>query len=112
MKKTNRLRKRKEFAYIFKNGARVSGNYLVLVLLKSKQNKIKIGFSVSKKVGNAVNRNKIKRRMRAILTDLIPQMVAKQNYIFIAKSNASEATFDNLKVDIVNTLKKSHSVIN
>ena len=112
MKKTNRLRKRKEFAYIFRNGARASGNYLVLVLLKSKQIKIKIGFSVSKKVGNAINRNKIKRRMRAILTDLVPQMQVKQNYIFIAKPNASEATFDNLKADIINTLKKSQALIN
>ena len=50
----NRLKKRKEFAYIYKNGKKISSSHLSLIFIKSKIYNSRIGISVSNKVGNAV----------------------------------------------------------
>ena len=47
----HRLRKNKEFNYIYKKGDRVSTEHFTLFVVKSKYEKFKIGFSVSKKLG-------------------------------------------------------------
>ena len=51
----------------------------------SKLKKVRVGFSVSKKVGKAFMRNKIKRRLRAIVRERIAQLPPNANYIFLAK---------------------------
>ena len=51
----------------------------------SKLKKVRVGFSVSKKVGKAFMRNKIKRRLRAIVRERITELRPNANYIFLAK---------------------------
>lgn len=93
MKKINRIKKRKEFNYIFKNGKSISSKNIVLIYTPSKLKVYKIGYSVSKKVGKAVVRNKVKRRMKEAVLKVTSKLVPKMNYIFVAKPSASEATF-------------------
>lgn len=66
--KKNRLTKRGSFSFVYKNGKVFSGKILVLSFVTAKSAP-KIGFSVNNKVGYAVVRNKIKRRMRAIIRE-------------------------------------------
>ena len=106
MKKENRLKKRKEFAYIFKKGESYSSKYLVLVFTKSKLKKFKVGFSCGKKVGKAVVRNKVKRRLKACVYNQREKLVSGINYIFVAKQNSSEASFLKLSNDVAYLLNK------
>lgn len=63
----NRLKRKKEFEAVFKGGRIVRGNSFFLKYLANGTNKTKIGFVVSKKVSKkAVERNKVKRRLREI----------------------------------------------
>ena len=57
LKKENRLLKRKEFAYLYKNGTAKHTANLTLVYFPTKYRPIKIGFSVAKKIGKAHTRN-------------------------------------------------------
>ena len=66
IKKENRLKKRKQFAYLFKNGNHTGDEFVSLVYLKLKTKNFKVGYSVSKKVGKAVVRNKVKRRLKIL----------------------------------------------
>ena len=58
---------------------------------------VKFAFVVSKKVGNAVIRNKIKRRLRAISREL---NIKKGTFLYLAKPNIKELEFEILKNDI------------
>ena len=66
---------------------------------------LKVGFSVSKKVGKAFVRNKVKRRLRECIR---PHLGDVKNglYVIVARPSAAEATFQSLQRDVAYLLKK------
>ena len=111
MKKENRLKKRKEFAYIFKKGESVSSKFVVLVYTSSKLKKYKVGFSAGKKVGKAVYRNKVKRRIKEAVFSYRNNLKGSYNYIFVAKPNSVDASYQDIKQCVEYLLKKSNLFI-
>ena len=107
LKSINRLRKRKEFAYLYNNGTAKHTAHLTLVFLPTKHRPLKIGFSISKKIGKANLRNLIKRRLRAIVRDIVPTMPDNYNVVFIAKAGIDNITFDEMKKEVQFLIEKS-----
>ncbi len=101
----HRLKKNKEFNYIYKKGERVSTEHFTLFVVKSKYENYKIGFSVSKKLGKANKRNKLKRRLREITRRYV-KIMPFRNYVLLAKEGAQEIDFILLREEIVNLFKK------
>ena len=99
----NRLKKRKEFAYLYNNGKAVHTTHLTLVYLPTKYRPLKVGFSVAKKIGKAYIRNLVKRRLRACMRDIVPTLPNDYNIVIIAKTGVETLTFDNLRKEL-NTL--------
>lgn len=87
-----RLKKNASFNYIYKNGKSVSNKYMVLVYVRSYQT-LKVGLSVSKKVGNSVVRNHTKRLFRESIRTLIPNMDKHTHYIFVARPAINKLTY-------------------
>lgn len=108
MKKENRLKKRKQFNWTFKNGKQVFAKDIVLVYTETKTKNFKAGFSVTKKVGKAVTRNKIKRRLKAIVTNLQNDILDKHTLIFVAKPGITDCTFADLEGQVKYLLKKAN----
>ena len=105
--KENRLTKRKEFGYIYKKGRSVYSKHLMLVYVPTKFKNIRVGFSVSKKVGKAHTRNLIKRRLRAIIQDMLKQNLLKtNNYIFVANNSIVELSYEELVSQVRYVLNK------
>ena len=73
MQKQFRLKKRAAFAYVYRKGEKASARDLLLLSAKSKEG-LKIGLSVSKKVGNAVTRNRVKRLLREAVRPLMDRI--------------------------------------
>ncbi len=91
-----RIKKRKQFAYMYRVGRADHTKYLSLITTPTKLNQLKVGVSVSKKVGKAVKRNLVKRRILAIFKDMMPKVDSKHNYIIIAKAGCAELPFSDL----------------
>lgn len=93
IKSENRLRKNKQFVYIYKHGKAVHSSYLTLVFVKTKVQPYKVGFTVSKKIGKSVVRSKIKRRLTECFNLLQKSVNPENNYIFVSKPGIEELTF-------------------
>lgn len=107
LKRENRLKKNKHFNYIYKKGQGVSLEDMSVVYIKAKTKPFKVGFSVSNKVGKAVVRNKVKRRMREAFVQIMPLVDRRYNYIFIAKPNIADKDFFDIKQNMLLLLKKA-----
>lgn len=93
IKKENRLKKRKQFNYLLKNGKHVSNEYLSLIYLPLKTKDFKVGYSVSKKVGKAVIRNKTKRRLKECVLKFSNEIKNQFYIVIIPKSKILELKF-------------------
>ncbi len=65
----------------------------------------KVGFTASKKVGNAVKRARAKRRMRALFNELSSSLKSGV-YVFVAKENINQMTYEELKKSFLWSLRK------
>ncbi len=104
----NRLKKRKEFAYIYRNGVKYNSKNLSLVCVQSKLSEPRVGLSVSNKVGKAVVRNKIKRQLREIIKLELNNLRIHQNFVLIAHPTIVECDFSKLKAEVTALLKKGN----
>jgi ribonuclease P protein component len=110
LEKKHRLLKRKEFSYIFNRGKHFSAKLVTLNYVPSKLPQFKIGFSVSKKIGKAVIRNKVKRRMREVVRSIQHLIKDEYNYIFVARVGIEAASYDQIKQTILYCLEKSNLI--
>ena len=100
MKKQHMLRRNKDFSYCYRRGKKMHTKYFTAYYVKAKYN-IRAGFSVSKKVGNAVVRNRVRRRMKEAFRTILPNMQRSCSVIFVAKPEIVESQFD----EIVDAMK-------
>ena len=110
LKQNNRLTKRKEFGYVYKNGKYANNNYLTLIYVPSKYKNIKIGFSVSKKIGKAYVRNKIKRQLREIIRLNLNDLQESFNYIFVTKPEITTLTYAQIKDAVMDVLTRANKL--
>lgn len=104
----HRLRKNNQFSFIYKKGERFHSEHFTLFALKSKYESYRIGFSISKKLGKANQRNKLKRRLKEISRrDLkIPSFC---NFVVLAKDGACELSFEEIKKEMLKLFGKYES---
>jgi ribonuclease P protein component len=106
MKKTFRIKKNKEFQEIFQKGKSVANRQFVVYSLKRpEQDNFRFGLSVSKKIGNAVTRNQIKRYLRQALSELKGQIHKDTEFIVIARKPAASMKFVEIKSSMIHVLK-------
>jgi ribonuclease P protein component len=89
-----RLQKNRQFQYVYRRGKSMACREMVLLYVRGPR--LLVGFSVSKKVGNAVVRNRTKRRMREAFRPLIPGLRPGQ-YVVVARGAAAAASFRDLE---------------
>ena len=107
LKSVNRLKKRKEFAYLYNNGKAEHSKHITLVYLPTKNRPLKIGFSVAKKIGKAHTRNLVKRRMRACVRQFTSSMLDNYNVVFICKSGIDEISIKDMESQIKTLIAKA-----
>ena len=107
LKKINRLKKRYQYNYVYKQGVKHYGKTMMLYVLPSKTKSIKVGFAVTKKIGHAFKRNLIRRRLREIAYFEIFNLKQNYNIIIVAKDNIDTYSFADIKSDFHNLIVKA-----
>lgn len=97
MEKKHRIRKNMEFKKVYKIGKSYWNRNLVLYINKNKLNDTRIGFTVTKKIGNAVTRNKVRRKMKEICRLNFENIQPGYDLIFISKKNVVNMKYDELE---------------
>jgi ribonuclease P protein component len=105
------LRRRAEFLSIAQSGKKwVTPGFIIQCCatpLAEQKSIIRYGLTASGKVGNAVKRNRAKRRLRALANELMPlHAVPDHDYVLIARTTTVARDFADLKKDLLWALKK------
>ena len=104
------LSKNEEFKSLLKQ-KKITNKYVSIFfgkLTNKDKKRLNISFVTKKKIGNAVKRNKIKRRLRNIMNEAVKKISIKFNYsyLIIAKSTMLNDNYANIKEVLFNSFKK------
>ncbi len=108
------LKKRKDFLRAAK-GVRMVVSTAILQAARSLSEEevpFKIGFTASKKIGKAYIRNRAKRRLRAVVREVFPELaLPNTEYVLISRFNTAYCPYQTLKSDIKWALKKTNKIL-
>ena len=108
VQKRLRLRKREDFAKVFKHGkAAANHQFVVYVKHSPVAEPFRFGVSVSKKVGNAVVRNRMRRRVKEIVRLMEPSVKPNVDIVCIVRKPALELDHLQLKKSIQHVFKRA-----
>ncbi|MGY3725427.1 ribonuclease P protein component [Granulicatella balaenopterae] len=106
MRKSYRVKKEKEFQRVFHQGESIANRQFVVYRYHQPEQKhFRVGISVSKKLGNAVTRNHLKRYIRQSLTDLKPNINPEYDMVIIARKPIVKMSYHEVKKSLVHVLK-------
>ena len=99
MKREHRLKKRAAFTYVYKRGERTGSRHLLLLSARSTEG-LKVGLSVSKKVGKAVVRNRVKRLLREAVSAVESRLDASRMYVIVAHPSVVELGYGEMCAEV------------
>ncbi|WP_187648592.1 ribonuclease P protein component [Nitrosophilus labii] len=102
MKDFSTLKSSREFNYVYRRGKSWHSPFFVIFYKQS--NAKKVGFVASKKIGNAVKRNRAKRRLKALFIEFY-DLLKPGLYIFVAKKDILEVDFAKIKKSFEKSLR-------
>lgn len=100
MDKLHRVRKNEDFQTIIKDRKSVANSKFVVYYKKNDLSLLRVGFSVSKKLGKAVVRNKTKRQVRMMAREIFDQSQS-MDYIIIVRNKFLESSYEENKKDLL-----------
>lgn len=109
MKKINVVKKRYEFEKIIQTGNIVKNKYYVIYYKENNLNRYRFGISVGKKLGNAVFRNKYKRKIRSIVDNYKKNYQNNEDYIIIMRKACIDLNYEIMDQkfhDLINEITK------
>ncbi|GEN34692.1 ribonuclease P protein component [Aneurinibacillus danicus] len=108
MYRKNRLRKNEEFQVVFKQGTSVANRQFVIYSLKKEgQEDFRVGVSVSKKMGNAVTRNRLRRAIKEAIRLRADEIKSNLDFIVICRLPAVDLEFHQFKESLYHCMKKA-----
>lgn len=108
MQRRSRLTGSKRFSQLHQQGLSMANRLLVIRVLPNGLDRSRFGFLVSKRIGNAVVRNKVKRRLREAVR--LTPVKAGWDAVFIARRGAEKAEYQELKQATHNLLRRTRLI--
>jgi len=102
-----KLKKNYEFKKVYNEGRYYVEKYVVMYIIKNGSASNRVGFSVSKKIGNSVVRNRVKRLMKEIYRKLAGNTKLGYDMVFTARVGSGSADYSKIEKNIISILKRA-----
>ncbi len=93
-----RIRKKKDFSYLYKKGRLTRGTYFNLIFLPNGLSYSRMAVVASKKIGNAVQRNRVRRRVRELFRRNKELLTLPVDMIVVTKKGVQDASWENMRI--------------
>ena len=103
-----RLKRRADFLAAATGSKVPAGPFVLQARLREDRGPARVGFTVTKKTGNAVERNRIRRRLRELVRRSNDTMQAGHDYVLIGRRTALNAPLDRMTDEFTRALKRAH----
>jgi len=107
LKKLFRISKSKEYNNTYNGGLKFPGKYLIAYVLTNNLPINRFGIVASKKVGNAVTRNRARRRIRAVAENSTDKLNVGYDIVLIARQGINKVDFNRLEKEFYTVMKKA-----
>jgi ribonuclease P protein component len=108
MDRSYRIKKNEQFQDVFKNRRSFANRqFVVYYLQKPDHDHFRFGLSVSKRIGNAVTRNRIKRYIKEVLNEFRDELLPDYDYVIIARKPVSTMNYHEIKSSLLHVLKRA-----
>jgi ribonuclease P protein component len=115
VQKENRLTRREDFNKVYRYGKSAANHQFVVYVMNrhsaSAGDGFRLGISVSKKVGNAVVRNRLRRRIKEIVRLNREKLVLKKDFILIVRKPAADLEYADMEKSILHVLKRAELLV-
>jgi ribonuclease P protein component len=116
VERRHRLSRSRDFDAVYRHGRSVSTRFLVLYWFvrddEDRGDEPRLGLAVPRKAGGAVKRNRLKRQLREIWRELLPQLAEGRDYVLVVRPGLTEAAeargFGWLRERVAEVLQKAN----
>lgn len=106
VRRLTRLTDSPEFERVYRQGRAFRGRLFSVHEFPNELGNSRLGLSVSRKVGNAVTRNTVRRRLKEVFHSTLPQVSGTADFVISARPSAAEASYAELGEELARALKK------
>jgi ribonuclease P protein component len=99
------LKRNNEFRHVFSIGNRKIGNYVIIYILPGQQQNNRVGIVIKKEVGNAVQRNKIKRIIREIWRTRCNKLISGYDVVILVREKIIYARFSEIESEMAKLIQ-------
>lgn len=107
MKRADRLRAPKELAQVFRAGHRVHSDAVTAAVTRGGDDRAKVAVTTVKGLGNAVARNRARRRLREAVSPLVSQLRPGTRAVLQARAGALSVSFQELSRQVLDVLRRA-----
>ena len=104
---SQRLRNRRDFRLVYSRGRSFVNPMLVLYARPTGEGPCRVGFSISKKLGGAVDRNRIKRRLRELVREHSTKLRPGYDVVLVGRSRLKDAGFVEMRQALEELLRRA-----
>ena len=108
LKRQYRLKRNARIQEVRRKGRGWRNRWLALSKLPNQEPSSRFAFSVSRRIGNAVTRNRVKRLIREAVRERLVRIRGGWDILFVARSRARDASFEQIQCAVADLLRQSH----
>ena len=108
MRNINTLKNNRKFQAVYKGGKSKANKYLVMYVLPNDSNEIRVGMSVSKKVGNSVVRHRLTRLIREAYRLHKEEILTGADIVVVARPAAKDKSYQQIESAFMHLIELHH----